>query len=145
MALLILPPICLCLHPSSPSFKRDPFFLRSFHPSFFQPCGWKRVLYCTRLCCTRMVVCGDGGKCARLARQALGTVGMQWGLGSSREIKGFSEEGWHGKWTCGVCDTVEAAQAVLQWQNKWRHLTYLPSSFCFTVPSLLLCFKDAFH
>lgn len=45
MAPLTLPPICLCLHPSSPSFKKDSFFLHSFLPSFFQPCGWKCVLF----------------------------------------------------------------------------------------------------
>lgn len=33
-----------CLHPSSPFFKRDPFFLYSFHLSFFLPCGWTRAV-----------------------------------------------------------------------------------------------------
>lgn len=126
MVPLTLPPVCLCLHPSSPSFKRDPFFLHSFHSFFFQPCGWKCVLRCTRLCCTGMVGCEDGGDWARLWP---GKHWVQWGLGSSRGIKGSSEEDCHGKWTYGLCDTAEAAQAVLQWRYKWRHLIYLPSLF----------------
>ena len=143
MAPLTLPPICLCLHPSSPSFKRDPSFVPSILLSAL------RMEMCASLYKALLYKDGSLWRWGRLdktvSRQTLGTVGMKWGLDSSQGLKGSSEGGWHGKWTCGVCDTAEAEQSVLQWQNKWRHLAYLPSLFCFTVPSLLLCFEDAFH
>lgn len=82
MAPLTLPPICLCLHPSSPFFKRDPFFLHSFHPSFFQPCGWTHVLFCTR-----MVVSGHGGDWATL------WPSRQWGQWECTEAW-TAAEGW---------------------------------------------------
>lgn len=126
MAPLTLPPICLCLHPSSPFFKRDPSFLHSFHPSFFQPCGWTRAFLYKDGCFWTWGRLGH-----TVAKQAVGTVRIHWGLDSSWGMKGSSEEGWHGKWIRGGCDTVKAEQAALLWQNNWGHLTYL--TFIFSV------------
>lgn len=71
-----------------------------------------------------------------------GSSGDAVGLGQQLGLKDSSEEGWHGKCMCGICDAAEAVLAMMQEHTKF--ITYLLSLLCFRIPSLLLCFEDVF-
>lgn len=83
MAPLTLPPICLCCHPSSLSFKRGSFLL-PFLPSFLLSALWMEThaLLCKALLCRFFFaetgqICGQAGSGGY---EDVGRLGEQLGL-----------------------------------------------------------------